>query len=144
MTEGARPILGRGATAVNADAGRRLGDRRVQPGPAQILGNAPAQTRQRPAEDQHVPVFRLAAHLAPPARVITVLLASARVAAGGLDVAARIGRDPDLDPGGRYHQGSDPLQRRSIVDPAILGIAVDKALARSPPRDSRSTVGYDT
>ena len=60
-------------------------------------------------------VFRLVAHLAP-ARMIAVLLAPARVAAGGLQVAVRVGADPHLGPGRRDRQRADAPQRLGIAD----------------------------
>src|SRR5688572_29975509 len=62
---------------------------------AQILIDALANARQRAPERDHVLVFRLVADL-PPFGVIAVLLATARIAAGGLDVAVRRGADPDV------------------------------------------------
>ena len=61
---------------------RQAGRRDVGVGPA-------AQRRQRRGEIEDAVVLRFVADLAP-ARVIAMLLAAARVAAGGLQVAARI------------------------------------------------------
>ena len=57
-------------------------------------GRASTRSRMRGrarGEGEHAVVLGLVAHLAP-ARVVAVLLAPARVAAGGLDVAGRMGR----------------------------------------------------
>src|SRR5690606_37009 len=56
----------------------------------QVGAQAPAQLRQCLAERDDAIELALAAHLAP-ARVVAVLLATARIASGGLDVPARIG-----------------------------------------------------
>ena len=76
-----------------------------------------ADQRQRPAEDQHLAVFRLVAHLAP-ARVIAVLLAAALVAPGRLDVPVRVGTDPHLGPGRRDDQRADAFQASRYRAPA--------------------------
>ena len=58
---------------------------------------------------------------APPARVVAVLLATARVAAGGLDVAVRVRADPDVGPGRRDRERLDLLDaspRSRIVAPS--------------------------
>ncbi|MNF74345.1 hypothetical protein D3C84_563750 [compost metagenome] len=82
-----------------------------------------AQFRQGLAEISQARVFVGVAHFAP-ARVIAILLAAAGVAAGGLQVTARIGANPHVGVG-RWHRegidapdflgGGDTLTRRIEV-----------------------------
>ena len=69
-----------------------------------------ADGRERAAKGEHPLVLGLVAD-GTPARMIPILLASFHIAPGRLDVAARIGGDPDVGPGGRDHQRGDPRQR---------------------------------
>jgi hypothetical protein len=74
-----------------------------------IGGGACPQCRQRGSELDHAPVLRLVAH-STPARMVTVLLASARIAAGGLQVSERVRTDPDVAPGRRDRERFDAVQ----------------------------------
>src|SRR4051812_36571584 len=51
-----------------------------------------------------------------PVGVVSVLLASARVPPGGLQVAARVGADPDVVVRGRNGELRDASQRARITD----------------------------
>lgn len=85
-----------------------------QPRPRKIARDAPANARQGAGESGEPRIFRLVAHLAP-ARVIAILLASSRVAAGRLDMALRARADPHLLPGRRDGEAANSLERRSVV-----------------------------
>src|SRR5207237_455078 len=79
-------------------------------------------------EGEHALVLRVVAHLAP-ARVIAILLAGARVAADGLDVAMRRRADPDVAPRRRDRQRADAREGGPIAHPTALGIDVHEAAA---------------
>jgi hypothetical protein len=61
--------------------------------------------------------------------VVTVLLAARFVDPGRLDVAERVGADPDLLPGGRDGQVADPLQRVLVGDRGAGGVLEGEAAA---------------
>lgn len=82
-----------------------------------------AQFGQGFAERLQACVFVSVAHFTP-ACVVAVLLASTRVAAGGLQMAARVGADPYIGIGGRYGQGVQALDVFGIGDALALGIKV--------------------
>jgi hypothetical protein len=71
-----------------------------QPGSREIADDRSPNSRQRLGEGQHPVELRLIANLAP-ARMVPVLLASARVAAGRLEMPVLIGRNPDVGIGRR-------------------------------------------
>ena len=75
-------------------------------GEGEVLVDALADGGECGAEVEHVFVLGLVADFAP-ARVVAGLLATAGVAAGGLQVAVGEGADPDVDPGGWDDQGLD-------------------------------------
>ncbi len=77
------------------DGGKDLFAR--QAGAAHVGGRARANARQGLSERDQAAVFHFVAHLSP-SRVITILLASARIAAGRLQVAVRIRADPNVRP----------------------------------------------
>src|SRR6185437_13931290 len=87
-----------------------LGQVGLDPGP---------QPRQRLAERQHPAVLRLVAGLAP-LRVVAVLLASPRVAAGGLQVTVGNGTDPYVHVRGWDRQAPDPKQGRLVAHGATV------------------------
>jgi hypothetical protein len=92
-----------------------------------------ADRGQRLAEVDHALVFRLVAHAAP-FRMVAVLLASARVAARGLQVAVGLRADPDIGPGRGNHERLDALERGFVRDRLALGREVAEAiLARFAP-----------
>src|SRR5204863_8464424 len=74
-------------------------------------------------------------------RVVAVLLAPARVARGGLDVAVRIGADPDLDPGRRDGERVEALALDRIADRRALRRVVAPAGAAALARDAAHAVG---
>src|SRR6266404_3617192 len=72
----------------------------------QIPRDSPADLRQRFAETNYAVVFVFVANLAP-ALVVNVLLATARVATGRLDVTVRQRRNPNLSPRRRNRESLD-------------------------------------
>ena len=97
-----------------------------QSGTPQVGVGAAAHARQRLREADQAVVLRLVADLAPP-RVIAILLAAARVAAGGLKMAARVGRDPDVLPCRRNHQRPDAVQLGLVAQHAASGSQIGEA-----------------
>ena len=67
-----------------------------------------------------------------PARVVAVLLAAPRVAAGRLDVAVGERADPDVRPGRRDGERADAAQRVARRAPAAVGGRGSEALAGAP------------
>src|SRR5437763_8832119 len=88
----------------------------------------------------HLFVFRFIAGL-PPAVVVAVLLSSAVVASDGLDVATRIGADPDSLPSRRNDEVADAHQRFEVVDRIALGVVVDELFASFDAADSARRIG---
>ena len=68
--------------------------------------------------------------------VVEVLLAPGGVDPGRLDVAERVGADPDLLPGRRDRQLADPLQRLVVLDPLAVGVEVGEAAAAAAADDA--------
>ena len=93
-------------------------------------------SRQRVAELEQALELGFVAH-PRPGRVVAVLLAAAGVAAGGLDVAAFVGADPDCAPCGRNRERPDPRQRGSIRHPAALRVDVAEASTAPAPGEPR-------
>src|SRR5207248_3226036 len=88
---------------------------------------------QRLRERDQAPVLHLVAHFTP-SRMIAILLAAARVAAGGLKVAERIGANPYLDPSGRNGERTDSLELRAVGHRPPVRVDVTKSvLAPEPP-----------
>jgi len=79
----------------------------------------------------------------PPLRVVPVLLASSSVASHRLYVAAVIQADPDLLPGGRDRERTDPGERLGIVDGAAVGRTVVEPSANAPPPDAGRLVARE-
>ncbi len=106
----------------------------------QVAIGPPPDPRQRPRELDQAPVLRLVAHLAP-ARVVAVLLAPARVAAGGLDVPAPDRADPDVGPCRRNGQGLEPRDALGIGDALLIGPEVGEPLAGAAPPYAGAVIG---
>ncbi len=132
-----------------ADADQRLlqelDDRRQdllarQAGPRQVAVSALADAGQRLPEGEHPLVLRLVAHLAP-ARVVAVLLAPLGVTPGRLEVAQRIGADPDVGVGRRDAERLDPRQLPRVADRPAVEADVTEALARALAADAGRGVG---
>ena len=142
-------VLARVLVVADADVGgvEQVHDRREHPLAAEVaarhvLVDPLADLRQRRAEGDHPVVLGLVAHRLP-SRVVAVLLAAARVAAGGLQVAVRRRADPHVRPRRRDRQRLD-LLRPAHAPPArrrrwCTGIPCRAAGARCPAgRRSRS------
>ena len=71
--------------------------------------------------------------LLAPERVVQVLGAALAVHAGCLDVAQRVGRDPDVLPGGRDPQRADALQGLRGRDQRPRLVQVPEAVLASLP-----------
>ena len=112
---------------------------RGSPGRAEVCGGTRAQLRQRRGELEHPAVLHLVAHLAPP-RVIAVLLAAARIAAGGLHVAERMRADPHVPPRRRDGERRDPADRLLVGHGASVGIHVAEARTAEPADARRASV----
>src|SRR6266566_6630804 len=97
--------------------------------------------RQRLGKGEHAVVLDRVADLAP-ARVVAILLSPARVTSGRLEVAAPVGTDPDVGPGGRYGEALDPADGLLVADGAAVAIQVGEPLPHSLPPDSRRLVGH--
>src|SRR5439155_12402062 len=102
--------------------------------------DALAQERQHLAEVQHVAELRVVARVAVRG-VVAVLLAAARVARRGLDVAVGIGADPHLGPGRRDGERIDSSSLPSVRDAAAVGQVVSPARADALARDAARAVG---
>src|ERR1700733_7173161 len=88
----------------------------------------PAQPRQGAAEGAQTLILALVADGAPIGGV-AVLLAPALVAAGRLDVAARIGADPDVRPGRRDDQPGDAIEGLGVAHRLAGRVAVSELAA---------------
>src|SRR4030095_11024625 len=73
---------------------------------------------------------------AAPARMVAVLFAAARVAAGRLNMAERIGTDPHIGPSRRDRERFDPLDLGAIGDRAAVPIDVTESPQRAEPADA--------
>src|SRR5690606_30094895 len=93
------------------------------------------QARQRGAEAHDVVELPRSADPGP-VRVVTVLLAAARVAAGRLQVPARRPADPDIRPGRRDRQAADALERRGVAHRLSVASDVAEAATCAPPPDA--------
>jgi len=106
-----------------------------QAGTSHIALHAASDRRQRMGEVEDVLVFRGVADL-EEIRMVAVLLAALRITARGLDVAVRVGADPDIGPGRRHGQPSDSCLRLPIADRATVRIAIGEALAARDAADA--------
>src|SRR5216684_1822598 len=95
---------------------------------------------QRFGEREHAIVFDGIADLPPP-RVIAILLPPARVSTGRLQVATRVGADPNVGPGGRDGQALDPPKGLWVTDGVAVAARVAEPLPRSGTPDPRREIG---
>src|SRR5581483_3686058 len=109
-------------------------------GEVQVAGDAGADARQRLAEGGHSVVLGGVARLAP-ARMISVLLPSARVAPGGLEVPLGVGADPHVRPGGRDGEAPDAGEGLAILDGAAARVDVGEAFPCAAAPEARLRVG---
>jgi len=142
-----RPVVARVLLVAHADE-RGLeqadhGRHHLPPGQAaarQVFVRARADDGQRLAEGEHAAELGLVADGAP-ARVVPVLLAAARVAPRGLDVAERVATDPDAPPGGRDDQRLDARQRGAVAHRPAPRAEVPHAAPHSPAAQAGGGVG---
>src|SRR6185437_6942934 len=102
----------------------------------QVLLHAFADLRQHRAEEHHVFVLGLVAHLAPP-RMVAALLAAARIAPCGLEMPVSDGTYPYGLPGRRNYQRADAPQRLLIAHGLAVRTGVVEALATPAATNSR-------
>ena len=107
-----------------------------QPGQREVAAQSPPQLRERFAERDHAVELRVVAQHAP-LRVIAVLLAPPRVAAGRLQMSVRVRADPHAFVCGRNGETGNALQRGAVPDGTSVGMAIDKAVARAHADDPR-------
>ncbi len=98
-----------------------------QPGPREVRSDALPHPRQRRREGEHAVVLCFVARFAP-LLVITVLLAPACIATGGLQVAIRHRADPDVCVGGRNREPPNPEQAPLVCDRLPLRVEVFEIL----------------
>ncbi len=123
------------ALVADADAGalEELHEERQHLAPWQarrrdVGAHVAADTRQRFRElEQVIELVRIAQH--PVARVVAVLLASARVAARGLQVPALVAADPDRGPRRRNREPLESFDLRLVGHALALRVEVGEALA---------------
>src|SRR5690606_11939058 len=87
-----------------------------------------AQQRQRLAEGGAAVVFARVARQ-PEIGMIAILLAPARVIAGGEDMAVRRRAEPGILIGGRQRDGVEPRDFGAIADQPALRVAIAPAVA---------------
>src|SRR2546425_12541202 len=107
---------------------------------AQIALDALADLGEHFAELEHAAELGFVARLAV-ARMVAILLSSARVARRRLDVSPGIGTDPDLGPGGRDRKGIDPFALGCRGDARSVRRIKGPTLARAFAPDSGEAVG---
>jgi hypothetical protein len=98
----------------------------------EVVTQAPAQARQCGAERRHALELRAVAHQSP-LRVIPVLFAATRIAAGRLQVSARIDADPHCLIRRRNREAADALECGVIADgsPAVTDISKSGVVAHA-------------
>src|SRR5262249_53255830 len=111
----------------------------LEAGPLQRRVDAEPDAGQRGGELEDVLVLGLGAP-GDEARVVAVDLAAARVAAGGLDVAAGRRADPDVAPRRRDDQRPEAAQRGRTADGAAARIEVAEAFPRRDAPEARRGV----
>ena len=103
-----------------------------------VLGHRPADVRQALGEEHELVVLRLL--LARPILgVVQVLPTPRRVGPGRLQLRARIRRDPDVFPRGRYDERLDALELSSSVIRSPRESTYRKPPSRPGPRPASST-----
>src|SRR5687767_7821443 len=111
-----------------------------QAGGAEVGAYTPPDRRKRAREELHaIELVRVA--LAAPRIGVAILLALARVASRGLEVAAGIEADPDVRPRGRDRQRADAIERLLRDHDPAPGVAILEPAAHGDAPDSRLRVG---
>ena len=108
-------------------------------GPFQVAVGPLADLWQGRGKGHHPVVLDGIANLAP-AQVIAVLFAPPGVAPRRLQMAVRVGADPDIGPGRRHGQAFDPPDRIPVIDGAALAGAIHEALPGALPADPRTQI----
>ncbi len=106
------PDARQGALQQAHDGSQDFGSR--QTGKAKVEGHAPANLGQRAGKGGQDLVFGRIAHL-PPARVVTILLASSSVARRDLQMAVLERADPHVGPRGRNDERTYAFQSSRIA-----------------------------
>src|SRR5205823_649950 len=119
------------------DRGQHLLQRHA--GPFQIAVGVLADLWQGGGEGQHPVVLDRVADLAP-ARVIAILLAAPSITPGRLEMAARVGADPDVGPRRRDGQAFDSPDRLRVTDRASVARAVGEALSGPLATEPRAQI----
>ena len=115
----------------------------VQVAAAEISHGGRPQRGQRGGELEHVREL-LGVALLTPQLVVEVLGPSPAVYARGLDMTERVWRDPNVLPGRRNGERTDPPQCLGVRDILTQGIAVPKAFSgrlTADPRTARFAAG---
>ena len=115
----------------------------VEVAAAEVGHRGGPQRGQRAGEPQHVREL-LGVALLTPHLVVAVLGPAPAVDARGLDVAQRVGRDPDVLPGRRDAEGTDACSVSAARDLRAGGIAIAEPAAdpvSGNPRPVRVTAG---
>ena len=109
-------------------------------GEGEIVVDLLADAGEGLAEEGHALVLGFVAGFAP-AWVVAALLASAGVAAGGLEVAVGVGADPDVGPGGRDDEALNAAEDFGIADGFAVRIDVAEGGAGALAADAGAGVG---
>ena len=110
---------------------------RRKPLEGQVPGHAAAHERQGPRELDHGVELLLVAPLAP-APVVDVLLAATSVDSRRLDVAHRVGADPNVFPGRWDRELRDPLDHLRVLHAVAIRVDELEAAPSPAPRDPRA------
>ena len=100
--------------------------------------DAPAAPRRTRACASYLVSSRTARQL----RVVAVLLAPARVAAGRLQVAVGLRADPDVGPRRRDRERADAPDHRGIAERPAVRQSIAEAFAAPDARDARGVVAH--
>ena len=93
--------------------------------------------RERPCEREHLVELFLVSPLTPLV-VVAVLPPAGDIRADRLNVAVRVGADPDVRPRGGNHELADPAEHLGVLDALACLFEVFEAAAASAARDSRA------
>ena len=102
-----------------------------------VAAHGTPQLRQHGGELTHRGILAIGPPLVPPV-VVAVLLAARFVVSGRLDVAVRVGADPDFLPGGRDGQVAYPPERLLVGDRGSLGVREGESTAALAAVDARA------
>jgi hypothetical protein len=74
--------------------------------------------------------------------MVAELFAAPRIPPGGLQMAARVGADPDILPGRRDRQRANPGERLRIANLPAIRPKVGKSLVAAAPQNAGLFVAY--